>query len=131
MFLRKFIIFFSLIITNSAFSGQFDAKVIKVIDGDTIWVKTENKHVKIRLINIDADAPELRQTFGVRSKNYLTNLVLDKKVQIDTYRKDRYNRIIGEVYIHDDNRSIFVNAKLIKSAEMHGYIRDTETTNIL
>ena len=48
MFLRKFIIFFSLFITSSAFSGQFDAKVIKVIDGDTIWVKTENKHVKIR-----------------------------------------------------------------------------------
>ena len=104
MFLRKFIILFSLIITGSAFSGQFDAKVIKVIDGDTIWVKTENKHVKIRLSYIDA--PELRQTFGVRSKNYLTNLVLDKKVQIDTYRKDRYNRIIGEVYIHDDKGSI-------------------------
>ena len=99
MFLRKFIILFSLIITGSAFSGQFDAKVIKVIDGDTIWVKTENKHVKIRLSYIDA--PELRQTFGVRSKNYLTNLVLDKRVQIDTYRKDRYNRIIGEVYIPD------------------------------
>ena len=102
MFLRKFIILFSLIIASSAFSGQFDAKVIKVIDGDTIWVKTENKHVKIRLSYIDA--PELRQTFGVRSKNYLTNLVLDKKVQIDTYRKDRYNRIIGEVYIHDDRK---------------------------
>jgi endonuclease YncB( thermonuclease family) len=121
MFLRKFIILFSLIITGSAFSGQFDGKVIKVIDGDTIWVKTENKHVKIRLSYIDA--PELRQTFGVRSKNYLTNLVLDKKVQIDTYRKDRYNRIIGEVYIHNDKGSIFVNAKLIKSGNAWVYKR--------
>ena len=118
MFLRIFIILFSLIITSSAFSGQFDAKVIKVIDGDTIWVKTENKHVKIRLSYIDA--PELRQTFGVRSKNYLTNLVLDKKVQIHTYRKDRYNRIIGEVYIH---RSVFVNAKLVKSGNAWVYKR--------
>ena len=81
----------------------------------------ENKHVKIRLSYIDA--PELRQAFGVRSKNYLTNLVLDKKVQIDTYRKDRYNRIIGEVYIHDDKGSIFVNAKLIKSGNAWVYKR--------
>ena len=80
MFLRKFIILFSLIITSSAFSGQFDAKVIKVIDGDTIWVKTENKHVKIRLSYIDA--PELRQTFGVRSKNYLAN---ERPTGIKTY----------------------------------------------
>ena len=85
MFLRKFIILFSLIIASSAFSGQFDAKVIKVIDGDTIWVKTENKHVKIRLSYIDA--PELRQTFGVRSKNYLTNfhcqkLELDRELRL-------------------------------------------------
>tara|TARA_A100001011_G_scaffold349432_1_gene388036 strand:+ start:144 stop:617 length:474 start_codon:yes stop_codon:yes gene_type:complete len=121
MFLRKYIIVFCLILTPYAFSGQFDAKVIKVIDGDTIWVKTDNKHVKIRLSYIDA--PELRQTFGVRSKNYLTDLVLDKDIQIDTYRKDRYNRIIGEVYMHNDTESIFVNAKLLKSGHAWVYKR--------
>ena len=121
MFLRKYIIVFCLILTPYAFSGQFDAKVIKVIDGDTIWVKTDNKHVKIRLSYIDA--PELRQTFGVRSKNYLTDLVLDKDIQIDTYRKDRYNRIIGEVYMHNDTESIFVNAKLLKSGQAWVYKR--------
>ena len=121
MFLRKYIILLSLIVTNNGFSGQFDARVIKVIDGDTIWVKSANKHVKIRLSYIDA--PELKQKFGIRSKNYLTNLIQDKNVQIDTYRKDRYNRIIGEVYIHNDKESVFVNAKLIKSGHAWVYKR--------
>ena len=78
MFLRKYIILLSLIVTTNGFSGQFDARVIKVIDGDTIWVKSANKHVKIRLSYIDA--PELKQKFGIRSKNYLTNLIQDKKI---------------------------------------------------
>jgi endonuclease YncB( thermonuclease family) len=121
MFLRKYIILLSLIVTTNGFSGQFDARVIKVIDGDTIWVKSANKHVKIRLSYIDA--PELKQKFGIRSKNYLTNLIQDKSVQIDTYRKDRYNRIIGEVYIHNDKESVFVNAKLIKSGHAWVYKR--------
>ena len=121
MFLRKYIILLSLIVTTNGFSGQFDARVIKVIDGDTIWVKSANKHVKIRLSYIDA--PELKQKFGIRSKNYLTNLIQDKNVQIDTYRKDRYNRIIGEVYIHNDKESVFVNAKLIKSGNAWVYKR--------
>ena len=32
MFLRKYIILLSLIVTTNGFSGQFDARVIKVID---------------------------------------------------------------------------------------------------
>ena len=78
-----------LIICTPSYADQYEGRVIKVIDGDTIWVKTSNKHIKIRLSYIDA--PELKQTYGVRSKNFLTNLILDKNVQINANKKDRYN----------------------------------------
>ena len=103
-----------------SFADQYEGRVIKVIDGDTIWVKSSNKHIKIRLSYIDA--PELKQTHGVRSKNFLTNLVLDKNVQIHATKKDRYNRHLGEVYIHTLKESVFVNAKMLKSGNAWIYL---------
>ena len=105
-----------LIFSLPSYAGQYEGRVIKVVDGDTIWVKTGNKHIKIRLSYIDA--PELKQAYGIRSKNFLTNLVLDKNVQINTNKKDRYNRHLGEVYIHNANESVFVNAKMLKSGNV-------------
>ena len=58
----------------------------------------------------------------MRSKNFLTNLVLDKSVQINTSKKDRYNRHLGEVYIHNVKESIFVNAKMLKSGNAWIYL---------
>ena len=109
-----------LIICIPSYADQYEGRVIKVIDGDTIWVKTSNKHIKIRLSYIDA--PELKQTHGVRSKNFLTDLVLDKNVQINANKKDRYNRHLGEVYIHNVKESIFVNAKMLKSGNAWIYL---------
>ena len=46
---------------------------IKVTDGDTVRGKYANELIKIRLAEIDA--PELKQPFGVESKNCLKKLV--------------------------------------------------------
>ena len=110
-----------LIICSPSYADQYEGRVIKVIDGDTIWGKTNNKHIKIRLSYIDA--PELKQTYGVRSKNFLTNLILDKNVQIKANKKDRYNRHLGEVYIHSADDSVFVNAKMLKSGNAWIYLK--------
>ena len=110
-----------LIICTPSYADQYEGRVIKVIDGDTIWVKTNNKHIKIRLSYIDA--PELKQTYGVRSKFFLTNLILDKNVQINANKKDRYNRHLGEVYIHNVDESVFVNAKMLKSGNAWIYLK--------
>lgn len=121
MFLRKYLIFFILIFANASFAEQFNGKVYKVVDGDTIWVKSVNKAVKIRLSYIDA--PELKQSYGIQSKEYLTSLILNKNVEIHSYRRDRYKRVIGEVYIHNNNESVFINAKLLKSGHAWVYKR--------
>lgn len=115
-----------LIICSPSYADQYEGRVIKVIDGDTIWVKTNNKHIKIRLSYIDA--PELKQTYGVRSKNFLTNLILDKNVQINANKKDRYNRHLGEVYIHSVNESVFVNAKMLKSGNAWIYLKHRDNS---
>ena len=121
MFLRKYLILLTLIVANISFAEQFNGKVSKIIDGDTIWVESGDENVKVRLSYIDA--PELKQNFGIESKEYLTNLVLDKNVEIHSYRRDRYKRVIGEVYIHTNRESIFINAKLIKSGHAWVYKR--------
>ena len=115
-----------LIICTLSYADQYEGRVIKVIDGDTIWVKTNNKHIKIRLSYIDA--PELKQTYGVRSKNFLTNLILDKNVQINANKKDRYNRHLGEVYIHNIDESVFVNAKMLKSGNAWIYLKHRDNS---
>ena len=115
-----------LIICTPSYADQYEGRVIKVIDGDTIWVKTSNKHIKIRLSYIDA--PELKQTYGVRSKDFLTNLILDKNVQINANKKDRYNRHLGEVYIHSADDSVFVNAKMLKSGNAWIYLKHRDNS---
>ena len=118
-YLKKFLVLLLLVIAVPSYGDQYSANVIKVIDGDTIWVKTDNKHIKIRLSYIDA--PELKQTHGVRSRDFLIDILLDKKVQVNTNKKDRYNRHLGEIYIHDNEESIFVNAKMLKSGNAWVY----------
>ena len=119
MFLRKYLILIIFFFIDVSLADQYTAKVIRVIDGDTIWVKSDNKHIKIRLSYIDA--PELKQIYGIRSRDFLINLVLEKNVQINTSKKDRYNRHLGEVYVHNEKESIFVNAKMIKSGNAWVY----------
>ena len=127
MLLKRYLAtFLLLIICTPSYADQYEGRVIKVIDGDTIWVRTNNKHIKIRLSYIDA--PELKQTYGVRSKNFLTNLILDKNVQINANKKDRYNRHLGEVYIHNVDESVFVNAKMLKSGNAWIYLKHRDNS---
>ena len=125
MFFRKYLILILIITITPVYAEQYEATVIKVIDGDTIWIKKDNNHIKVRLSYIDA--PELKQNFGIRSRNFLSNLVLDKMIEVNTNKKDRYNRHLGEIYIHNTKESIFVNAKMIKSG--NAWVYKTNTNN--
>ena len=125
MFFRKYLILILIITITPVYAEQYEATVIKVIDGDTIWIKKDNNHIKVRLSYIDA--PELKQNFGIRSRNFLSNLVLDKMIEVNTNKKDRYNRHFGEIYIHNTKESIFINAKMIKSG--NAWVYKTYTNN--
>lgn len=74
--------------------------VVAVSDGDTITVLDDSKHRHvIRLMGIDA--PEKAQAFGQKAKQSLSDLVNDRDVSVTWFKKDRYGRTVGQVYVGD------------------------------
>ena len=62
-------------------AADFHAKVIHIIDGDTITVlNNTNKQLKIRLNGIDS--PEKAQAFGNKAKQFTKNLVDGQTVPV-------------------------------------------------
>ena len=55
-----------LILIPSICLSDITGKVLKVSDGDTIWVLDTKEKVKVRLLGIDA--PEIKQAFGEESR---------------------------------------------------------------
>ena len=81
--------FFCLFVT--CFS-QKTYKVISVHDGDTFEIIKNGKRQSCRIANIDA--PELKQSFGINSRDSLSKLILDKEIIIDSLTMDIYSRMI-------------------------------------
>lgn len=97
---------------NKKQSNHYDlfAKVIYLKDGDSFVVLDENKkEIEVRLLDIDA--PELHQAYGKKAKTFLTNLIKGKNVGIDFDKKDKYGRILADVYLD----SLYINAAMIRS----------------
>jgi endonuclease YncB( thermonuclease family) len=102
-------------------------KVVKVTDGDTITLLTsDNRQEKIRLDGIDA--PEKKQDYGEKSKQYLASLVAGKTVRVEYKSKDRYGRILGTVYVGTLN----VNEEMIRKglAWQYKYNKDRNLTRL-
>lgn len=76
---------------------EFTAKIIAVLDGDTVLVRREGGLVKIRLAEIDA--PEKAQTFGETSKRSLSGMVLDKQVKVVSHAVDQYGRMVAHLNV--------------------------------
>ncbi|TQR34664.1 nuclease [Campylobacter sp. MIT 99-7217] len=85
-------------------------KVVRVIDGDTIeLLDFANEKYRIRFFGIDA--PESKQDFGNKSKDYLASLIAGKEVQVIKKSKDKYGRIVGIVEFNgqDINKAMVAN----------------------
>lgn len=112
-----------IVVSPSILAATLSAEVIGVVDGDTVKVIDDyKKQYKIRLDQIDA--PEAKQAFGQKSKQYLSNLVFRKKVSIEWNSKDRYGRILGTLYYQREN----VNYRMVKDGYAWAYtkyLRDT------
>lgn len=101
--------------------GETDMYMVqRVIDGDTIYVtKTgdldEKNIIKVRLLGINA--PEIKhqgnettECYGNEAKDFLTKLVLGKKVKLesDTQAQDIYKRELRFVYLGDTMINTFM-----------------------
>ena len=88
----------TLLLAASVHAETLTGRVVYVTDGDTITVlDTANERHQIRLSGIDA--PEKKQSFGNRSKQNLSRLVLDKTVSVDYEKHDDNGRIVGKVMV--------------------------------
>ena len=96
--------------------------IAKCYDGDTCTTKNGEK---IRLACIDA--PEIagknaEPIKAERSKEFLNNLVLNKKVFIKRINTDRYGRTVAEIFIDDINiQKLLVNNGYAKVFEKYAY----------
>ena len=111
-------------------SAQLDpisAHVERVIDGDTIQVRFENKRYTVRLIGVDT--PETKhptkpvQYFGREASAFTKAALAGKTVLLQKDRTgdtvDRYGRWLRYVLLDGDN----FNARLIRDGYAHAYRR--------
>lgn len=88
--------------TACAQSGDFSGKVIKIADGDTFTVLTEDMaQVRIRINGIDA--PESKQAYGQKSRQWLADKIFGKTVQLTNTSQDRYGRTVATVILKDED----------------------------
>jgi endonuclease YncB( thermonuclease family) len=69
--------------------------VVGIADGDTITVLRDKEQVRIRLYGIDC--PEGGQAFGKKAKQFTSEMVFGKVVEVDHIDTDRYGRIVALV----------------------------------
>jgi len=86
---------------------DFEAVIIKVIDGDTFDFRVDlgfsiTVQERIRLQGVDT--PELRgayKEFGYEVKEYVEGQILYEKVHIYVYKKGKYGRYVADVFYKD------------------------------
>lgn len=113
-----------------------EAKVTKVVDGDTIYVNLENKEYKIRMIGVDT--PETVhpskpvQFYGREASDFTKSSLSNRTVylQKDVSETDKYGRLLRYVWLsrpetnEPTEKEIIdkmYNAKLIKGGYAQAY----------
>jgi len=87
--------------------ARSEARVIRVVDGDTVWVSDGGRETRVRLIGIDA--PEERhpgrpgECFARQATAFLRTLVRGEDVELETdeERHDRFGRLLAYLWLGD------------------------------
>ena len=108
------ILFLSISVQIFALYGR----VVGVHDGDSFTLLDEkNVEYKIRLHGIDC--PELKQAYGKAAKYYVSGLIYNQYVTVETDKKDRYGRNIGIVKMANGK---ILNEEILKSGFAWHYL---------
>ncbi|WP_051554464.1 thermonuclease family protein [Desulfobulbus elongatus] len=95
------------------------AKLIKIIDGDTIKAQVNGDLPHIRLWGIDA--PEAGQAGGDLATTTVQRLLAGRKITVQPIDRDRYGRTVAVVYTDGDERS--VNEAMIRAGAAWVYTK--------
>jgi len=81
----------------AATAASFEAKVIGVVDADTLDVLDESKTThRIRVHGIDS--PERGQPFAKKARAAMSALVAGQTVTVENLGDDRYGRVIAGIW---------------------------------
>ena len=93
-------------------SKYLEAKIIRILDGDTVEVLYGELPIKLRLAHIDCPEKRGKQPFGNKAKIALSDLCFGQMVQIDSDKKfDRNGRLIGVIFNAD---GLNVNKEMVR-----------------
>ncbi len=81
----------------------YSARVTRVFDGDTVWVKplAGGRYRKLRLEGIDA--PEICQSGGEASRDALARRLLNQVVEVRVRAQDDYGRGVARLHHQGDD----------------------------
>lgn len=89
----------------------FVARVVKVLDGDTMEILYQNTPIKVRLAHIDCPEKRGTQPFGNDAKKALSDLCFAQSVTVYGENYDRNKRLIAVVV---NTKKQVVNQEMIK-----------------
>ena len=111
------IITYTLLLTSFVCFGA-TTKVRRVIDGDTFEAETGEK---VRLIGINA--PEISDIFGQEAKQYLSDLIENKTVDLQadnsSNNRDRYQRLLRYVILE----GVDINKKMVSDGFAFAFLK--------
>jgi len=79
----------------------YEAQVVRVIDGDTLWVEIDcgfDVWVKQKLRLRAIDCPELGTSVGQQARAFVEEALALSRVVISTSRADKYDRYLADVF---------------------------------
>lgn len=86
------------LLTDLQAAGGDSARVVQVIDGDSLKVERGGRHFQVRLWGIDT--PEWQQAFSAQAKAVCRDLAAGKKVSLEEKYGDSYGRTVAVVRVN-------------------------------
>lgn len=109
-----------LFLTESAATAQgtptIEAKVSKVLDGDTFTLSGESRRIRVWGL----DAPEWNHRGGSAATATLRGLISGKRLTCAIRDVDRYGRLVGQCFLPDGRD---IAAEMIRSGAATEYCR--------
>ena len=106
----------ALLVAGSASAGPLEGVVVRVVDGDTIYVQLADRVEKIRYIGVNT--PEIHHPIkgeepGGREAAAMNRRLVGGRpvrLELDVRSRDRYGRLLAYVWLGDT----MVNAELVR-----------------
>ncbi len=91
------------LISSTAYAKVTAGVVMRVSDGDTLWVRLPHGGAPVKVRFQGLDAPESCQDWGPQAAQALKTKALNQTVMLSTRAVDDYGRLIAHVRIDGDD----------------------------